>query len=357
MYVALWNRVTDFDPADLDRAFIDRTIVKATLVRMTIHAVDATDYPAFHAAMQPSLRSSRLTDTRFTVAGVSIDETDALVADLLAFADRPRIGAEIEAWLDDRLAPRPGKPVWWALRTYAPFHHAPTGGPWSFGQPRRYVAAGGAGELPPTVDPEASLVSLARRYLEGFGPASMQDLAQFAMVLRSRAREALRVLVDRGEAVALAGPNGAELFDVPDGLLPAEDTPAPPRLLPMWDSILLAYVDRSRVIPPEYRPHVIRKNGDVLPTLLVDGYVAGVWRPVPDGIEITAFHPLPDDAWAAIETEAHGMRAFLADREPLIYHGRYAHWWATLPAARDPRPRRVGDRESILLCQTPRHRD
>ena len=173
---------------------------------------------------------------------------------------------------------------------------------------------------------------LARRYLEGFGPASAQDLAQFAMVGRSRARPALRVLVDRGDAITLPGPDGAELFDVPDGLLPPEDTPAPPRLLPMWDSTLLAYVDRSRIIPPEYRPHVIRRNGDVLPTLLVDGYVAGVWRPVADGIEATAFHPLPDDVWHGLETEARGMRAFLADREPLIYHGRYAHWWATLPA-------------------------
>lgn len=45
--------------------------------------------------------------------------------------------------------------------------------------------------------------------------------------------------------------------------------PAPARLLPMWDDILLAYTDRSRVLPPEYRRLVARANGDVLPTLLV----------------------------------------------------------------------------------------
>ncbi|WP_216321890.1 DNA glycosylase AlkZ-like family protein [Deinococcus aestuarii] len=33
------------------------------------------------------------------------------------------------------------------------------------------------------------------------------------------------------------------------------------------------------MIPPEYRRLVIQQNGDVLPTLLVDGYVVGVWRP------------------------------------------------------------------------------
>ena len=55
----------------------------------------------------------------------------------------------------------------------------------------------------------------------------------------------------------------------------------------MWDSTLLAYSDRSRIIPPDYRTLVMRNNGDVLPTLLVDGYVAGVWRPVEGGIEAT----------------------------------------------------------------------
>ncbi len=80
----------------------------------------------------------------------------------------------------------------------------------------------------------------------------------------------------------------------------------------MWDSTLLAYQDRSRVIPPDYRRLVIRQNGDVLPTLLVDGYVAGVWRPVGGGIEATAFHPLPEEAWVGLASEAGALVAFLA---------------------------------------------
>jgi hypothetical protein len=76
----------------------------------------------------------------------------------------------------------------------------------------------------------------------------------------------------------------------------------------------------------------MRNNGDVLPTLLVDGQVAGVWRPIDDGIiEATAFHPLDDDAWAGLDAEARALRAFLAERDPTPY-GRYAHWWAKLPA-------------------------
>jgi hypothetical protein len=71
---------------------------------------------------------------------------------------------------------------------------------------------------------------------------------------------------------------------------------------------------------------VIRRNGDVLPTLLVDGHVAGVWRPVEGGIEATAFHALADDDWDGLAAEAVGLSALLADRDPNAY-GRHGHWW------------------------------
>jgi hypothetical protein len=100
----------------------------------------------------------------------------------------------------------------------------------------------------------------------------------------------------------------------------------------MWDSALLAYLGRTRLLPTAYRKVVIRNNGDVLPTLLVDGLVAGVWRPVEGGIEATAFHRLPKDAWAGLEAEANALTAFLADRDPTVYR-RYGRWWASLPAA------------------------
>jgi hypothetical protein len=329
-YLALWNRVSGFDPADLDAAFAAGAVVKATLMRIALHAVDAADYPAFHEAMQPSLRGSRLNDRRFTGTGLTAADADALVPDLLAFTARPRMNADVEGWL----AGRPGGPVperaWWALRTYGPFVHAPTGGPWSFGWRPSYVAARGRRR---SGDPEAALRVLARRYLEGFGPASAADLAQFGMLQpRGRVQDAMASLVGDGAAVTLEGPDDTELFDVPGGLLPPEDAPAPPRLLPMWDSVLLAYADRGRVIPPEDRSLVTRNNGDVLPTLLVDGFVAGAWRPAEGGIEATAFHRLGDDAWDGLEAEARALLAFLAGRDPAVYR-RYAHWWDKLPRA------------------------
>jgi hypothetical protein len=325
-YLALWNRLAAFDPAALDRAFADRAVVKASLMRITLHAVYADDYPSFHNAVLGTLRASRLNDRRFAAAGVTIAEADELVRDLVAFASEPRTKVEIEAMLADRVGgQRAG--LWWALRTLSPLHHAPIGGPWTFGSRASFVAAGTPVEREPR---DASVRHLVRRYLEGFGPASVPDLAQFALIPRAAIRDAIRNM--DGELVELEGPDGAGLLDLAGASIPPEDMPAPPRLMAMWDSVLLAYADRSRLIPPDYRPHVIRRNGDVLPSLLVDGFVAGVWRPVEGGVEATAFHPLPEGVWQGLAAEAAGLVAFLADRDPAVYR-RYRRWWQTLPGA------------------------
>ena len=159
----------------------------------------------------------------------------------------------------------------------------------------------------------------------------MQDIAQFSTILRPPIIAALELLGD--SLATYDGPAGERLYDVPGGPLPPEDAAAPPRLLPMWESTLLAYANRSRIIPPAYRTVIARNNGDLLPTLLVDGLVAGVWRPVAEGIEAMAFHGLADDAWDALEDEARGLLAFLGTREPLVY-SRYGHWWTKgLPRA------------------------
>jgi hypothetical protein len=321
-YLALWARLRDFDPAGLDAAFADATVLKAPLVRLTLHAVLAGDYPALHNAMAPSLRASRVYDRRYTTSGLAEEDADAAVPKLLDFAAEPRAKADMEAHLAG--FGDGAQRMWWALRTFAPLVRVPGNGPWSFDARSPYVTA--SERLAPD-ERQASVRHLVRRYLQAFGPASVVDLAQFSMLGRPLLRAALGEL---DEVERLEGPDGTGLFDLAGLPRPDGDTPAPPRLLPMWDSTLLAYADRGRVIPPDFRKLVTRNNGDVLPTLLVDGYVAGVWRPVGGRIEATAFAPLPEKAWAGLQAEATALLAFLADRDPAVYR-RYGHWWAKLP--------------------------
>ncbi|MFB7744018.1 winged helix DNA-binding domain-containing protein [Streptomyces sp. NPDC056132] len=326
-YIALWNRLSGFDPAELDEAFTRRLVVKATLMRITLHAVRAEDYPVFRAAMQPTLYTTRL-GHRFAATGLTPADADELTPELLAFADRPRTMAEMRAWVEARVGAERGDGGWWGLRAYAPLQHAPTKAPWSFGYRPSFVAAGTPrayrGREP---DPEA-LRALVLRYLAGFGPASVADVAQFLMMRRSDVRRALSA----PEAVVeqLQGPDGLTLFDLPDAPRPPADTPAPPRFLAMWDSALLSHADRGRLIPSAYRPLVIRNNGDVLPAVLVDGYVAGVWRPMAEGVEVTAFHPLTRAVWEGLAEETRSLAELLAGREAAPY-SRHHHWWAKLP--------------------------
>ena len=312
------------EPDDVDRAFRAGSIVRGSLMRMTLHAVHAEQYPELHAAMRAMLRADRLGDPRYLVGTLTPETALALESKVIAFAAEPRTPVEIEAFLGDHL--EDAAPVWWALRTLAPLVHAPTGGPWSFAT-RRFVA-------PPKYrdgDPGANAVAvLARRYLEGFGPATIADIAEFTRLPRGRIREAL---ADARDLVELRGPGRAPLLDVPGGApLPDESVSAPARLLPMWDSTLFAYEDRSRIIPPSLRRDVIRTNGDTLPTVLVDGFVAGVWRVIDTGIEVTALRPIPAGAWDELEGEAVSLIRFLGERDPKLY-SRYRRWWERLPDA------------------------
>lgn len=316
-YLALWNRIDGFDPAELDAAFVARDLVKATLMRITLHAVRAADHPVLHAAMTACLRGSRLGDRRFTSAGVPVAELDGLVPELLAFLAEPRSNAEVEALLDGRY-PGHGRGLWWAARTFAPVHRAPTGGPWAF-DAARFVAADH--ERRPV---EPAVAELVLRYLAAYGPATPQDVRQFTLLPMPIVRAALVDLGDR--VVPCAGPSGGRWYDVAGASVPDGDVPAPPRLLPMWDNVLLAHADRSRVLPDAHRGVVIRRNGDALPAVLVDGQVAGVWRPRPDGIEVTAFERLGPDVWSGLAAEATALRALLAGRESIPYQ-RFGHWW------------------------------
>lgn len=317
-YISMWNRIEGFGAEDLDAAFMSGDVIKASLMRITLHAVHSDDYPWFHAAMTPTLRASRLFHRRFKESGRPIDDADDLVRPLLEYMSEPRTKADIDSMLGAHMEGDVDDVLWWAIRTYAPLLHVPGDAPWSFGRLNRYVASGAVAR-----DPVESVPYVIRRYLEGFGPATIQDVGQFALLPQSTLRPAVEAMID--ELAVHTGPHGQRLLDIPGGDI-VDDVPAPPRLLPMWDSILFAYKDRSRVIPEEYRRVIIRQNGDTLPTMLIDGKVGGVWRASDKGIEGLVFDDQSGRVWSEIESEAALLEQLLSDRDRSVY-SRYDRWW------------------------------
>ena len=318
-FIALWSRLIDFDAAALDRAIHDRRVVKAGLFRGTLHLASAADYLALHPAILVTLRGLAARD-RFRNAEVR--DVDYLVAAALDFASEPRDNAAMHDHLAE-LAAAEGRAVtdvWWRLRREGPFIRTPSDVPWSYSRRPAYVAASAWLGGRPFADADQALAHLVRRYLAAFGPATVADLRTWSHVPTARLGPAIKSIP---EVVELGNEAGRTLLDLEDAPRPAADTPAPPRFLPMWDSVLLAHQDRGRVLPAAYRSAVIARNGDVLPTFLVDGHVAGLWWVEPEGtatrIVLEPFEPIPKAARRDLDEEAERLRAFYEPIEPRVF--------------------------------------
>ena len=120
----------------------------------------------------------------------------------------------------------------------------------------------------------ATLAWLVMRYLGAFGPATARDVAAWSGLTGLRAvLEELRPLL-----VTFRDEQGTELFDLPSAPRPGEAAPAPVRLTAEFDNLLLAHADRSRMVHPAYLKRFYTINGIFPGSVLIDGFVAGMWR-------------------------------------------------------------------------------
>jgi hypothetical protein len=154
------------------------------------------------------------------------------------------------------------------------------------------------------------LEHLVRRYLGGFGPATINDVSLWAGVPITTVKPVI-------EAMSLRRFRDLEdevLVDLPRQPIPEAGVPAPVRFLPTWDATLLVHARRTQILPEEYRSAVFNnKNPHSVPTFLVDGAVAGSWRHEGDKIDLQPFAPLPRAARRELDEEAKRLAAFLSD--------------------------------------------
>jgi hypothetical protein len=197
--------------------------------------------------------------------------------------------------------------LWHALAAEAELVHTPEASVWRrHTAGARFATAASWLGAPGATGPHAA-DALLTRYLAAFGPATRADAAQWTGL----AAAALAPAFDRLRLRRFRDAEGRELFDVPRAPLPSGSAEAPVRLLPMWDSALLAHDDRSRILPADLREAVIRRNGDIRPTFLVDGFAAGTWNLVGARVELELFDPLPARARAALKREARALESWL----------------------------------------------
>lgn len=324
-YIGLWARVSRFEAADLTAAIAERRLVKSTLMRATLHLVSARDFRSLWPAIVPMLENQRRQDRLEPPAAARLAALRERVA---AYAAEPRSLTELRAHIGEDDGLPADELVWW-LRRRHPLAHAPSDVPWSFG--RRPVLADadawlGAGEWP---DQTSAMERLVRRYLAAFGPASVADIARWAGLSVGRLRPGVEAVEAAGELRHFRADTGRALVDIAEAPLPPEDVTAPPRLLPMWDSTVLAYDDRTRLVSDMDRARIVATNGDTLPVFLVDGSVAGRWWAVAESgrtrIDLEPFRRLRAGDRLALEELGDRLARFVEPHEPAVY-SRYQRW-------------------------------
>ncbi len=157
---------------------------------------------------------------------------------------------------------------------------------------------------------EAGLALLVRRYLGGFGPARLADIASWAglppaKVIPVVERIGLRRFRDEEDKV---------LFDLPRAPLPDPGVRAPVRFLQTFEALLMIHARRTQVMPEQFRAIVFNtKTPHSMPVFLIDGAVAGTWRHEGSRITVNPFEPIPRSVRRELDEEAQALAAFHAD--------------------------------------------
>ena len=292
-YYALAARLDGFTPGELSGLMADREVVRIVTMRSTIHTHTAADCLTLRPLAQPA-RDRELTTFRRGLEGVDLDRLAALARDLVE--TEPRTMKQLREALLATWPEADPQALAIAARCKLPLVQVTPRGLWErSGQVALTTAEHWLGRAAePTPTPDATVL----RYLAAFGPASVKDMQIWAGL--TRLRDAFERL--RPDLVTFRDEQGVELFDLPHAPRPDPDTPAPPRLLPEFDNLLLSHADRTRVVPPEHWGRAWQGN-QAHRTLLVDGFLAGVWKLEDDNLVIEPFGRLTRDQRRTVTEE------------------------------------------------------
>jgi Winged helix DNA-binding domain len=269
-YYGLWSRLDGFRPEDLSSLILERRVVRIGLMRGTIHLVSADDClrlrPGVQSVLERGLRANfgrQLTD---------VDRAALARAGRALVEDRPMTFSELGGALAPRWPQYPPNALAQGVRALVPLVQVPPRAVW--GQAGQAAHTSAEAWLGRPLAASASPDQVVLRYLAAFGPATVADAQAWSGLTRlrevtERLRKRLRTFRDE---------QGRELFDLPDAPRPDPDTPAPVRLVAEFDNLILSHADRTRVISEPDRQRLYTKNGIFPGTVLIDGFVRGMWR-------------------------------------------------------------------------------
>lgn len=254
--------------ADVERERLqERSFVRAWAMRGTIHLIASGDYPWIRELVAPpQIRGSQRRMAQEGLSPGQAERARPIVRKMLAGGPVKRV--EIREQLVRKGIKPKGRQAIVHLLNWMTYEGEIVTGPYIDGKETMVLLSDWLHRRPRAPgDPAAEL---ARRYLIGYGPATLEDFRWWSSLPAARARAGWAAI-------------GDELVDEGDGLWRhrsqrrAGGGPAPVRFLPMWDHYFLGYRDRSHVGPPSVMEGV-SAGGMFNPLVIADGKASGVWK-------------------------------------------------------------------------------
>ncbi len=276
--LALSARVRGITRADVQAALSkDRTLVRTSCMRQTLHLLPSSEFGLFVMAVRRS-RSAAIFNGMAKL-GMSANDAQALNQFILeALADGPLTQHVVRKKVEPR-APKSCRP--WMKRVWSICMLAVAEGDVCYGPPqgsdvtlvrtdqwlrrRKYVDETGAKQ------------ELLRRYLAGYGPATLRDFSHWSGIGMMEARLTWEVV--RNQMAEVSVPDGTAFIlerDLAQLRNAAFDKPVV-RLLANFDSFLLAHAQKQHLVELPHYKRVYRQAGWISPVILLNGKVIGLW--------------------------------------------------------------------------------
>lgn len=255
--LALRSRVPGLERSDVDAA---PGLVRTWTVRGTVHLIAAADHPWLHALTAE--RNQRYFENLIDRRG-ALDAARAALPAMVAMLEQgePLTRATLLAGLAERGLPPLGPR---AVNVLMPW--ACVSGPIAGLPDGRFRAA----EPPPPVAEDEALATLARRYLGGYGPAAVPDLAKWSGLPLGTSRRAF----DAAGELDLVG----ELLALPESLGAEPPEPAVASLLAAFDTSMLGWSSREPLVRRTDDARIVPGGGIVRAVALARGRAVATWR-------------------------------------------------------------------------------
>jgi len=318
--LALHARVEGLQPDDVEEdLWQKRSLVKTWLMRGTLHLVRADELPLFSTALNASVADFYRRPSWLKYHQVSAAEVEAILDGV-----RETLGEKgmTREELAEKLAAHAGSPRlrelllsgWGALLKPAALAGEICFGPnqgqnVTFVHPERWL-----GGWEP-VDPQQAVVEVLRRYLNAYGPSSMDEFGRWWGVDPAKAKKLFKALGDEVEAVEVEGWPAWALASSLEEMAAAQPGKCV-RLLPFFDQYTIAVARHSQyLLPAAYKERVYRTQGWIAPVVLVNGRMAGVWEHEKQRtqvlVKVELFEAVSKAVKTEIEAEAQRIGEFL----------------------------------------------